>query len=115
MKLPTPGSNELLHRIKQALTPNRLPLLIAGPLQQSAILVSQILTRPEPYIRASGVRRRPRRLVHDQPRQRSRFSISIQFPQAFEFGQGLGVLRVLQTMFCFGAAFKPRLGLNAPV
>jgi hypothetical protein len=29
MKLPIPGSNELLDQIKQALTPNRLPLLIA--------------------------------------------------------------------------------------
>jgi uridine kinase len=29
MKLPIPRSNELLDRIRQALTPNRLPLLIA--------------------------------------------------------------------------------------
>ena len=29
MKLPNPGSNELLHQIKKALTPKRLPLLIA--------------------------------------------------------------------------------------
>jgi predicted GTPase len=29
MKLPIPGSNELLDQIKQALTPKRFPLLIA--------------------------------------------------------------------------------------
>jgi hypothetical protein len=29
MKVPIPHSEELLDRIKQALTPNRLPLLIA--------------------------------------------------------------------------------------
>ena len=28
MKKPLPGSEELLARVKQALTPNRLPLLI---------------------------------------------------------------------------------------